>query len=193
MVRDIGQSLSLWHRYREEKGSIMGRHHDHGHDHGHHEHGFGRGRRGWGHADGPRARRGDVKYFILEILEKGPRHGYDVITALEQKTGGRYRPSPGSVYPTLQLLEDGGFATSETVDGKRVYTITESGRKLLKDKAPEAETEQVEENDLRSVFFKLAEAVRQAASVTGAAEQVKLREILIGARREVYKVLAEAD
>jgi DNA-binding PadR family transcriptional regulator len=134
-----------------------------------------------------------VKYFILEVLEKGPRHGYDVISALEEKTGGRYRPSPGSVYPTLQLLEDGGYASSETVDGKRVYTITEAGRTLLREKAPEAEAERTEEDDLRSAFFKLAEAVRQATSVAGAAEQVKLREILIGARREVYKVLAEAD
>jgi DNA-binding PadR family transcriptional regulator len=165
----------------------MGRHH------GHHGHGYGRGRRGWGHGDGPRARRGDVKYFILEVLAQGPRHGYDVISALEEKTGGRYRPSPGSVYPTLQLLEDGGYATSETVDGKRVYTITDAGRKLLEERAPEAEGDVGEGDDLRSVFFKLAEAVRQAACVAGPAEQVKLREILTGARREVYKVLAEAD
>jgi DNA-binding PadR family transcriptional regulator len=165
----------------------MGRHHEHG------RHGFGRGWRGWGHGEGPRARRGDVKYFILEVLEKGPRHGYDIISALEEQTGGRYRPSPGSVYPTLQLLEDGGYATSETIDGKRVYTITDAGRNLLKDKAPEAEPARAEEDDLRSAFFKLTEAVRQAADVAGATEQVKLREILTGARREIYKVLADAD
>ena len=169
----------------------MGRHHDHGHHA--HDHGFGRGRRWWGQGEGPRARRGDVKYFILEVLEKGPRHGYDIISALEQKSGGRYRPSPGSVYPTLQLLEDGGYATSETVDGKRVYTITDAGRALLKGKVPEVEPDRVEEDDLRSVFFKLAEAVRQAANVAGPADQEKLREILTKARREVYKLLADAD
>src|SRR5262249_43187963 len=70
-----------------------------------HEFGHGMSMRGWGRGEGPRARRGDVKYFILEVLAQGPRHGYDVIAALEEKTGGRYRPSPGSVYPTLQLLE----------------------------------------------------------------------------------------
>jgi DNA-binding PadR family transcriptional regulator len=134
-----------------------------------------------------------VKFFILEALEKGPRHGYDIITALEEKSGGRYRPSPGSIYPTLQLLEDGGFATSETVDGKRVYTITEAGRALLREKAPDSEPEAAEGDDLRSAFMRLAEAVRQAAGVSGAAEQAKLREILNGARREVYKVLADAD
>jgi DNA-binding PadR family transcriptional regulator len=154
---------------------------------------MGRGRRWWGQAEGPRARRGDVKYFILEVLEQGPRHGYDIISELEQKSGGRYRPSPGSVYPTLQLLEDGGYATSETIDGKRVYTITDAGRALLKGKAPEVEPNRVEEDDLRSVFFKLGEAVNQAANVTSPADQEKLREILTKARREVYKLLADAD
>jgi DNA-binding PadR family transcriptional regulator len=171
----------------------MGRHHDHGYHH--HHHGMGRGRRWWGRAEGPRARRGDVKYFILEVLEEGPRHGYDIIAELERRSGGRYRPSPGSVYPTLQLLEDGGYATSEMVDGKRVYTITDAGRALLKGKAPEVEPDQdrVEEDDLRSTFFRLAEAVRQAVNVAGPAEQGKLREILTEARREVYKLLADAD
>ena len=131
-----------------------------------------------------------MKYFILEILAEGPRHGYDIISALEQKSGGRYRPSPGSVYPTLQLLEDGGYATSETVDGKRVYTITDAGRALLRDKAPEVEPDHVEEDDLRSAFFKLAEAVRQAAGVV---EREKLRKVLTEARRDVYKLLAEAE
>jgi DNA-binding PadR family transcriptional regulator len=138
-----------------------------------------------------------VKYFILEVLEEGPRHGYDIIAALEQKSGGRYRPSPGSVYPTLQLLEDGGYATSETVDGKRVYTITDAGRALLKGKAPDVEPEsdrdRAEEDDLRSTFFRLAEAVRQAVHVAGPDEQARLREILTDARREVYKLLADAD
>lgn len=149
--------------------------------------------RGWMRGGGRRARRGDVKFFILEVLAQGPRHGYDVIAALEEKTGGRYRPSPGSVYPTLQLLEDGGYATSDTVDGKRVYTITDAGRKLLADKGPEADGEKSEEDGLRIAFFKLAEAFRQAAGVAGPAEQAKLREILANARRDVYKVLAEAD
>jgi DNA-binding PadR family transcriptional regulator len=164
---------------------MMDRHHDHGHHH--------RGRRGWGRGGGPRARRGDVKYLILGVLDKGPRHGYDIISALEQDSEGKYCPSPGSVYPTLQLLEDGGYATSEMVDGKRVFTITEAGRTLLKGRAPEGESDRAEEDDIRDVFFKLAEAVKQAAIVAGPAERGKLREILIGTRREVYKLLAEAD
>src|ERR1700727_793484 len=80
---------------------------------------------------GGRARRGDMKYLILEVLAEGPRHGYDIITELENKSNGRYRPSPGSVYPTLTLLEESGFITGATADGKRVFTITDTGRELL--------------------------------------------------------------
>src|ERR1700682_1634015 len=87
--------------------------------------------RGWGEFEGPawggprRMRRGDVKYLLLETLREGPMHGYDVLRKLEERHEGRYRPSAGSVYPTLQMLEDGGFLTSETVEGKRVYAITD--------------------------------------------------------------------
>src|SRR5579883_136068 len=76
-----------------------------------------------------RMRRGDVKFALLSALLKRPMHGYDIMQEVEEASGGRYRPSPGSVYPTLQMLEDGGFVTSQVVDGKRVYEITASGRK----------------------------------------------------------------
>lgn len=168
----------------------MGGHH-HGGMRGHRP--FGRGGPGWERGCGPRARRGDVKFFILEILAEGPRHGYDIIAALEQKSGGRYRPSPGSVYPTLQLLEDGGFATAESVSGKRVYTITDAGRALLKDRPAESSIGADESTHIWVSFNKLAEAVRQAAIVGDPSAHEKLREILNGARREVYKLLAEDD
>src|SRR5215216_709521 len=80
-----------------------------------------------------RQRRGDIKYALLELLAEQPRHGYEMIKELEQRYGGFYRPSPGSVYPTLQMLEDEGHLTSEMVDGKRIYTITESGQRLLEE------------------------------------------------------------
>src|SRR5687767_15997647 len=99
------------------------------------KHGFGRWGRGFG-CDTPRVRRGDMKYLLLEILKEGPRHGYEIINNLEGKFRG-YRPSPGSVYPTLQMLEEGGFLTSEQVEGKKVYTITDAGRKLLEERSEE--------------------------------------------------------
>ncbi len=101
---------------------------------------FGRwGRRGgpfggFGGPFGPGERffgRGDLKYVILELLKDQPRHGYDIIRALEDRMRGRYRPSPGSVYPTLQMLEDLGYVTSTQQEGKKVYTITDEGRRYL--------------------------------------------------------------
>lgn len=75
--------------------------------------------------------RGDMKYALLWLLQERPMHGYEMIKALEQRSGGFYSPSPGSIYPTLQMLEEGGFATSNEVEGKKVYTITDAGRALL--------------------------------------------------------------
>jgi DNA-binding PadR family transcriptional regulator len=68
---------------------------------------------------------------LLELLQERPMHGYEMIKALEEKTGGFYTPSPGSIYPTLQMLEDGGMVTSVEVEGKKVYTITDTGRAAL--------------------------------------------------------------
>src|SRR3989475_8067816 len=75
--------------------------------------------------------RGDIKFVLLELLQERPMHGYEMMKALEEKTGGFYKPSPGSVYPTLQMLEDGGMVTSAEVEGKRVYSITDAGRASL--------------------------------------------------------------
>ena len=160
-------------------------------------HRFGRGRMGremWGNWSG-RARRGDIKYLILEVLAAGPRHGYDIITALEEKSNGRYRPSPGSVYPTLTLLEEGGFITGETAAGKRVFTITAAGRELLAQKPGDAGTVDDEDEgvDLRGSALKLGAAVMQAARASDAATQQSVRTILDGARREIYKLLAESE
>ena len=75
--------------------------------------------------------RGDLKYVILDLLKDQPRHGYDIIRALEDRMRGHYRPSPGSVYPTLQMLEDLGYVTSSQQEGKKVYSITDEGRRYL--------------------------------------------------------------
>jgi DNA-binding PadR family transcriptional regulator len=75
--------------------------------------------------------RGDLKYVILDLLKDQPRHGYDIIRALEGRSGGMYRPSPGSVYPTLQMLEDLGYVEATQQEGKKVYAITDAGRQFL--------------------------------------------------------------
>lgn len=112
-----------------------------------HRHGWGpppwAGKGAWGRFGPPRGGRrfgrGDLKYVILDLLQDGPRHGYDIIRALEERFHGFYTPSPGSVYPTLQLLEDQGYVTSSEQDGKRVYTITDEGRAFLKERADTVE------------------------------------------------------
>ena len=76
---------------------------------------------------------GDMKYVILKVLSEKPMHGYEVMKALEDETSGCYRPSPGSVYPTLQWLEDEGLVTAADVNGKKVYSITDAGRAFLEE------------------------------------------------------------
>jgi DNA-binding PadR family transcriptional regulator len=84
---------------------------------------------------GPRFGRGDLKYVMLDLLKEQPRHGYDIIRALEERSHGFYSPSPGSVYPTLQLLEDQGYVTGMEQDGKRVFAITDAGRAFLAERS----------------------------------------------------------
>jgi DNA-binding PadR family transcriptional regulator len=75
---------------------------------------------------------GDLRYVVLRLLEEKPRHGYEIIKALEERFGGAYAPSPGAVYPTLQLLEDLGYARIVSgEEGKKVYEITDAGRAHL--------------------------------------------------------------
>ena len=92
----------------------------------------GRRRRGpWG---GRMFEQGDLKYVILQLLAEKPRHGYEIIKALEEKSGGVYAPSAGAIYPTLTLLEDMGYATATVEEsGKKVYTITDAGRAYLEE------------------------------------------------------------
>ncbi|MGA2036808.1 MAG: PadR family transcriptional regulator [Acidimicrobiales bacterium] len=73
-------------------------------------------------------RRGDIRTALLAVLAEGPGHGYEIINRLEEKSGGMWRPSPGSVYPTLQLFEDEGLVRSDNREGKRVYELTDAGR-----------------------------------------------------------------
>jgi DNA-binding PadR family transcriptional regulator len=75
--------------------------------------------------------KGDLKYVILDLLKDKPRHGYDIIRELEELSYGFYKPSPGVIYPTLQMLQEMGYASSTEQEGKKVYSITEEGLKFL--------------------------------------------------------------
>ena len=78
-------------------------------------------------------KKGDLKYVILDLLKDKPAHGYEITQALEDRFHGLYSPSAGSVYPILQLLEDMGYVTSNVAEGKKVYTVTDSGRQFLEE------------------------------------------------------------
>ena len=95
---------------------------------------FGRGGGGGGRGGRRMFGPGDLKLVLLALIEEKPRHGYELIKELEQKFGGAYAPSPGSIYPTLTLLEELGHVRSTTTDGtKRLYTITADGGRYLRD------------------------------------------------------------
>ena len=84
--------------------------------------------------------KGDLKYVILDLVKDKPSHGYEIIRALEQRFHGFYSPSAGSIYPTLQLLEDMGYVTSSEADGKKIYTITEAGKGFLAEREGKMDT-----------------------------------------------------
>jgi DNA-binding PadR family transcriptional regulator len=152
--------------------------------------------RGWAKMAGiefPRMRRGDMKFLLLEVLKEGPRHGYEIISELEQRFRG-YRPSPGSVYPTLQMLEEGGFVTGQEIEGKKVYTITDAGLKLLEERGERPAEEPCGTHpavELRESLRKLASAVIDGARGTDEATVNRINAILNKARKEVYAILAE--
>ena len=144
-------------------------------------------------------RRGDIRTALLAILAEEPGHGYDVIQRLEEKTEGAWRPSPGSVYPTLQLLEDEGLTRSLDRDGKRVYEITALGREEATRRVEQAggtPWEIAGRNDtgvgeFRNAIRALIIASKQVSG-SGNQEQVeRMIEILKRARREIYTMLAE--
>jgi DNA-binding PadR family transcriptional regulator len=141
-------------------------------------------------------RRGDIRTAVLVVLAEQPRHGYEVIQALEEKSGGAWRPSAGSIYPTLQLLEDEGLASSSERDGKRVYELTEAGKAEAEARVeqaggpPWAGTEG-DGNNLRGGVMQLMMAARQVGSA-GSPEQVdQAVQIVTDARKRLYRLLAD--
>ena len=170
---------------RTQKGR-RGRHHSmRGADHP--GFGWGGGRR--------RMRRGDIRRAILSTLREEPAHGYEVMRRLEARSGGTWRPSPGSVYPTLQMLEDEGLVRSEEQDGTRVYELTDAGRTEAEvgERAGGPPWERGDSNGvqaLREATFGTMAAARQV-STTGSPEQIERATAIVdGARRELYRLLA---
>jgi DNA-binding PadR family transcriptional regulator len=162
-------------------------------------HGYGRHEMSRGRGPGRgrhRVRRGDVRSAILALLDDRPMHGYEMIQELEERTGGRWTPSAGSIYPTLQLLEDEGLVTPEEVEGRKVYSLTDSGKEAAPDRTKGAQPwEQGDEDsprfEARKEMFKLMGAAKQLARTDDDEQLTKAAEILKDARRKLYGLLAE--
>lgn len=142
-------------------------------------------------------RRGDIRGLLLSVLADGPGHGYELITRLEERSGGRWRPSPGSVYPTLQLLDEGGLVSSQQVEGKKVYALTEAGRSEVNRRAEDAsdpwsEFDQGGAGDLRGAIGQLAAAAWQVGQMGDPALTEQAVAALTETRRKLYELLARA-
>ena len=141
--------------------------------------------------------KGDLKYVILDLIKDKPSHGYEIIKALEDRFHGFYSPSAGSVYPTLQLLEDMGYVTSTEQDGKKVYTITEEGRKFLKERGETMDRikEHMKDwwgpgkhDDIREIMHDMGHLFGRVGKKIGRMDPqqlVRLREIIARAGREI--------
>lgn len=160
--------------------------------------GFGPGHFGGRHGRRTGIRRGDVRTAILTLLAESPMHGYQVMQQLSERSGGIWQPSAGSIYPTLQQLEDEGLVTAAEQDGRRVFSLTDTGREAAaagarRGPAPWRVDGADEAADLRSAFFAFAAAFRQVAA-SGSPETVAAaKAILVDARRSLYRLLAEEE
>lgn len=160
--------------------------------------GFGPGRRGPGGRG--RRGRGDVRLAVLALVSEQPRHGYEIIQEIAERSGGRWKPSPGSVYPTLSQLEDEGLVRVEQTDGRRVVHLTEAGTAYVEenreeiDKVWTAFDGEEEDGPDAALWQQLAQLHAAAAQVTatGTPEQITTAtEALTEARKTIYRLLAE--
>ncbi|PYC77841.1 PadR family transcriptional regulator [Streptomyces tateyamensis] len=158
----------------------------------------GPGGRGRGHRGG-RARRGDVRASLLALLKERPMHGYEMITEIGERTSGTWRPSPGSVYPTLQLLEEEGLIEAQETGGKRLFTLTEAGRAEAEAGAAEpwlaagsgVDWEAVQE--VGQTMASLGQAVHQVMTTGTEEQRAKGLAVLTEARKKLYLILADAE
>ncbi|HET9014886.1 MAG TPA: PadR family transcriptional regulator [Thermomicrobiaceae bacterium] len=152
--------------------------------------------------------RGQLKYVILAMLEDQPRHGYDIMRALEEHFHGFYTPSPGSVYPTLQMLEDQGYVSSTEQDGKRVYALTDAGRQFLGEHKAELDAlrerigagwggvSRAEMGELMHEFRQLAQLVMRQAQHGGfrdPAQLARVKDVVHRARTDLEGIFSEKD
>jgi DNA-binding PadR family transcriptional regulator len=151
---------------------------------------------------GPKVRRGDVRAAILDVLAVEPMNGYQVIQQIAERSGGAWKPSPGSVYPTVQQLEDEGLVRGQEGSGRRLLELTDEGRAYVESHPEELaatwrpfDSGQEDEGpgDLKPVIGQVMGAVWQVI-VSGTKQQkAEAAEILADTRRRLYGILADGD
>jgi DNA-binding PadR family transcriptional regulator len=148
-----------------------------------------------------RARRGDVRAAMLLLLEEEPRNGYQLMEEIESRSGGAWRPSPGSVYPALAQLEDEGLIRSDEGAGRRSFELTDEGRTYVADNrdalgSPWDEAGEEVPNDfvdLRSLIGGIGMATLQVVQSGDEAQIAEAKQVLGDARKALYRILAEAE
>jgi DNA-binding PadR family transcriptional regulator len=148
----------------------------------------------------PKVRRGDVRAAILDVLSTQPMNGYQVIQQIAERSGGAWKPSPGSVYPTLQQLEDEGLVEGTEVEGRRTLRLTDAGRDYVAEHPEElAETwtafdePEGSTHELKPVIGQVMAAVWQIVMSGNKQQQAEAAEILADTRRRLYGLLAEGE
>ncbi|MFB4285376.1 MULTISPECIES: PadR family transcriptional regulator [unclassified Nonomuraea] len=150
-----------------------------------------------GNVAAPRIRRGDVRAALLALLYEEPRNGYQMIQGIEERSRGVWRPSPGSVYPALQQLEDEGLVTGDESGGSRTYRLTERGREQAARHADEAPWEEVartvsdDHHELRLLWAQLNEAFTLLAHTASDQQVEAAKKLIKQTRRSIFQILAE--
>jgi DNA-binding PadR family transcriptional regulator len=150
---------------------------------------------------GTKAGRGDVRAAILALLREGPRNGYQIMSDIEERSNGAWRPSPGAVYPALSALADEGLIEAEESGGRRQYQLTDSGREYVEANPGKARGawESAEQQEAWEVPGLFGEAARLGGAIVqvaraGTPEQVREAEqALERARRTLYRILADDE
>jgi DNA-binding PadR family transcriptional regulator len=147
--------------------------------------------------------KGDLKYILLDLIKDKPRHGYDIIRELEERSYGFYKPSPGVIYPTLQMLEEMGYASSNEQEGKKVYSITEEGLAFLakkKDIADGVRSQIKHRWSFKNIgrmamvmkeYHALEHLLGQGFRSLDADRTERIRQVLISAYQEIETILEE--
>ena len=166
---------------------------------------FGLAQAGQSAKGAPKVRRGDVRSAILDVLAGGPMNGYQVIQQIAERSNGLWKPSPGSVYPTIQQLEDEGLVEGTSPEGRRLLQLTEAGRAHVADHAEElaqtwrpfdeAQADQSTEqsSDLKPVIGQVMGAEWQEITTGTRQQQAEAAEILSETRRRLYTLLADGE